>query len=117
MQVIIGTLPQHIIIGMPQFIMSVIMPQHMVSISMLMPAAGIIMQIKPFLVISHCMVGSIGMPQHIIIGMPLQVIIIGMPFCSIVFIIVHMSFSISMVQPSPGTIMHFIPVAVISQVM
>jgi hypothetical protein len=116
-QAIIGMVPQHIIIGMPQFIMFCIMVQNMASISMLMPLVGIIMQVMPFLPISQLIVGIIGMPQHIIMGMPPQVIIIGMPRAIMSLIIVHMSLSISMVQPSPGVIMHFIPLSIISQVI
>ena len=79
MQFISIMLPQLICIDMPQSIMRFIMSQHIFSMSMLMPALGIIMQLMPLADISHFIIGIIGMPQHIIIGMPLQVMVQGMP--------------------------------------
>ena len=63
------------------------------------------------------MVGIIGMPQQLIIGIALQVIITGMPLLVMVMSMVHISLIMSIVVPSPGVIVHFIPLGVISQLM
>ena len=55
------------------------------------------------------MVGIMAMPQQLIIGMPAQVIMHDMPFAIMDVSIVHMSFIMSMVVPSPGIIMHIMP--------
>ena len=47
MQHINGIAPHIIIIGMPQFIIFIIMSKHILSISMVMPSFGIIMQVMP----------------------------------------------------------------------
>ena len=57
------------------------------------------------------------MPQQLIIGIPLQVIMQGMPLAIIVVSMVHMSFIMSFVVPSPGIIMHIMPLSVMVQVM
>jgi len=41
----------------------------------------------------------------------------GVPFFIMVVNMLHMSFIISMVAPSPGIIMHFMPLSVMVQVM
>jgi hypothetical protein len=58
-----------------------------------------------------------GMPQQLIIGMPPQIIMQGMPLAIIVVSMVHMSFIMSLVVPSPGIIMHIMPLSVMVQVM
>lgn len=63
------------------------------------------------------MSGIIAMPQQLIIGMPAHVIMQDMPLDIIDVSMVHMSFIMSMVVPSPAIIMHIIPCSVISQVM
>ena len=63
------------------------------------------------------MAGIIAMPQQLIIGMPAQVMVQDMPLDIIEVSMVHMSFIMSMVMPSPGIIEHIMPCAVISQVM
>lgn len=63
------------------------------------------------------MVGIIGMPQQLIMGMPAQVIMQGMPVLIMLVSMVHMSFSMSFVVPSPGIIMHIMPLSVMEQVM
>ena len=49
------------------------------------------------------------MPQQLIMGMPAQVIMQDMPFAIMDVSMVHMSFIMSMVVPSPGIIMHIMP--------
>ena len=49
------------------------------------------------------------MPQHVIIGIPLQLIMQGTPLAIMLVSIVHMSFIMSFVVPSPGIIMHIMP--------
>jgi hypothetical protein len=117
MQVISVTPPHVIAIVMPQPSMRFIMSQHIAIMSMLMAPRGIIMQRMPVGVISHVMAGIIGMPQHIIIGMPLQVIMQGMPQSIIDCIMSQQSFIMSIDMPSAGIIMHSMPCAVMSQVM
>ena len=117
MQTIIGIEPHIMVIGMPQFIIFVIMSQHILSISMLIMPVGIIVQVMPCFVISQDIVGIIAMPQQLIIGIPAQVIMQDMPLDIIDVIIVDMSFIMSIVVPSPGIIMHIIPLSVIEQVM
>ena len=109
MQTIIGTLPHIMVIGMPQFIICVIMSQHTLSMSMLIMPVGIIMQVMPCFDISHFIVGIIGIPQQLIIGMPAQVIMQDMPLAIMDVSFVHMSFIMSIVMPSPGIIMHIMP--------
>lgn len=117
MQVISVTLPHIIDIVIPQPIMRVIMSQHIAIMSMVMAPCGFIMQRMPLAVISQVMAGIIGMPQHVIIGMPLQVIMQGMPQAIIDCIISQQSFIMSMDMPSVGVIMHSMPSAVMVQVM
>ena len=117
MQTITGIEPHIMVIGMPQFIICVIMSQHILSMSMLIAPIGIIMQVMPWRVISHDIFGIIAMPQQLIIGMPAQVIMQLMPLSSIDMSMVHMSFIISMVVPSPGIIEHIMPWAVMEQDM
>ena len=117
MQTIIGMEPHIMVIGMPQFIIWVIMSQHILSMSMLIMPVGIMVQLMPLAVISNFIDGVIAMPQQLIIGIPAQVIMQDMPLDIIDVIIVHMSFIMSMVVPSPGIIMHIMPCAVISQLM
>ena len=117
MQTIIGMEPHIMVIGMPQFIILVIMSQHILSMSMLIMPVGIMVQLMPLAVISHFMVGIMAMPQQLIIGMPAQVIMQDMPLAIMDVIIVHMSFIMSIVVPSPGIIVHIMPLSVISQVM
>jgi hypothetical protein len=108
-QTIIGMEPHIMVIGMPQFIILVIMSQHILSMSMLIMLIGIIVQLMPLAVISHFMAGIMAMPQQLIIGMPAQVMEQDMPFAIIDVSMVHMSFIMSMVVPSPGIIMHVMP--------
>ena len=117
MQVISVTPPHIMAIVMPQPIMRRIMSQHMAIMSMPMAPAGFIMQRMPVAVISQVMAGIIGMPQHIIIGMPLQVIMHGIPQFIIDCIMSQQSFIMSIDMPSAGVIMHSMPSAVMSQVM
>ena len=117
MQVISVTPPHIMAMVMPQPIMRFIMSQHMAIMSMPMAPAGFIMQRMPVAVISHVMAGIIGMPQHIIIGMPLQVIMQGMPQSIIDCIMAQQSFIMSIDMPSAGIIMHSMPSAVMLQVM
>lgn len=60
-------LPQHIIMGMPAFIMAVMRSQHSVNISIDMPSIGIISQVMPVLVM-------VQVTLHIIIGMDIGII-------------------------------------------
>lgn len=55
--------------------------------------------------------------MHIIIGMPLQLIIMGMPMPIMVIMRVQHSFIMSMVMPAMGFMVQTMPSAVISQVM
>jgi len=116
-QTMTGMEPHIMVIGMPQFIICVIMSQHILSISMLIAPIGIIMQVMPWRVISQDIFGIIAMPQQLIIGMPAQVIMQLMPLFIIDMSMVHMSFIISMVVPSPGIIEHIMPRSVIEQDM
>jgi len=117
MQTIIGMEPHIMVIGMPQLIMPVIMSQHMSSMSMLIMPMGIIMQLMPLGVISHVIFGTMGMPQQLIMGMPAHIIMQGVPFFIMVSMSAHMSFIMSIVTPSPGVIMHCMPLSVMEQVM
>jgi hypothetical protein len=63
------------------------------------------------------MVGIIGMPQQLIMGCPAHIMVQGVPFFIIVTSMPHISFIISIVAPSPGIIMHFMPLSVMEQVM
>jgi len=63
------------------------------------------------------MSGIMGIPQQLIIGIPPHIIMQGVPFFISVIIIPHMSFIMSMVTPSPGIIMHFMPLSVMVQSM
>jgi hypothetical protein len=116
-QTIIGIEPHIMVIGMPQFIIFVIMSQHILSMSMLIMPIGIIMQVIPCFDISQVIDGIIAMPQQLIIGMPAHVIMQDMPLDIIDVSIVHMSFIMSIVVPSPGSIVHIIPLSVMAQVM
>lgn len=104
-----GIEPHIMVIGMPQAIMRFIMSQQVLSMSMVIMPPGIIMHIMPCAFISHFIAGIIGMPQQLIIGMPLHIIPHGVPLAIIWFIIMHMEFIISMLVPSPGIIMHSMP--------
>jgi hypothetical protein len=108
-QTIIGILPHIMVMGMPQFIILVIMSQHILSMSMLIMPVGIMVQLMPLAVISHFIIGVMAMPQQLIIGMPAQLIMQDIPFAIMDVSIVHMSFIMSMVMPSPGIIMHTMP--------
>jgi hypothetical protein len=108
-QTITGMVPHIMVIGMPQFIICVIMSQHILSMSMLIAPIGIIMQFMPCRVISQVIFGIMGMPQQLIIGMPAQVIMQDMPLLIIEVSMEHMSFIISMVMPSPGIMVHIMP--------
>jgi hypothetical protein len=55
--------------------------------------------------------------QHIIIGMPPIIIIIGMPIFIIMHMRSHIAFIMSMVMPAIGIIFIIMPSAVISQVI
>lgn len=57
------------------------------------------------------------MPQQLIIGMPAQVIMQDMPLFIMEVSIPHMSFIMSMVMPSPGIIVHCMPLSVMVQLM
>jgi hypothetical protein len=116
-QTIIGMEPHIRVIGIPQLIIFVIMSQHILSMSMLIMPAGIIMQVMPFAVISHVITGFMGIPQQLIIGMPEHIIMHGVPFFIIMLMVAHMSFIMSMLMPSAGIIMHCMPLSVMVQVM
>ena len=68
MQTMHAVLPHIMVIGMPQAIIRFIVSQHILSISMLIIPAGIIMQVMPVAVISQVIFGIIAMPQQLIIG-------------------------------------------------
>lgn len=57
------------------------------------------------------------MPQQLIIGMPAQVSMQGVPLFIMLASIAHMSCIISMVLPSPGFITHFMPLSVMEHVI
>jgi hypothetical protein len=117
MQTMHGVLPHIMVIGMPQAIMRFIISQHILSISMLIMPVGIIMQVMPVAVISHIILGIIAMPQQLIIVWPAHIIPHGVPQAIMSLSIVHMLFIISMLMPSAGIIVHFMPLSVIEQVM
>ncbi|AKJ31248.1 hypothetical protein [Caldimonas brevitalea] len=117
MQTIKGMLPHIIVIDMPHDIMRVIMSQHIDIISIGMPSLAIIVQRMPSSVISMRISGITGMPHTIIIGMPLQLIVQGMPRSAIEFIISQQSRIISIDMPSTGVIVQLKPSSVISQLM
>jgi hypothetical protein len=114
---IIGVDPHIMVIGMPQLIMLVIMSQHILSISMVIMPVGFMVQLMPLAVISQLMVGHMAMPQQLIMGMPAHIIMHGVPFFIMAFIMAHMSFIMSMLMPSAGIIMHFMPWSDMEQVM
>jgi hypothetical protein len=116
-QTIIGIEPHIMVIGIPQLIIFVIISQHILSMSMLIMPAGIIMQAMPLDVISQAIMGFMGIPQQLIIGMPEHIIMHGVPFFIIIVMVVHMSFNMSMLMPSAGIIMHCMPLSVMEQVM
>jgi hypothetical protein len=116
-QTIIGTEPHMSVMGMPQLIMLVIMSQHILSISMLIMPVGFMVQLMPLAVISQLMVGHIGMPQQPIMGMPAHIIMHGVPFFIMTCSIAQISFIMSMLMPSAGIIMHFMPCSDIEQLM
>jgi hypothetical protein len=101
--------PHIMVIGMPQPIMLVIMSQHIFNMSMLIMPVGFMVQLMPLAVISHVMSGHIGIPQQLIMGMPAHIIMHEVPFFIMAFSVAHMSFITSMLMPSAGIIMHFIP--------
>lgn len=112
-----GVVPHIIVMGMPQFIIMSIVPQHILSMSMFIMPVGSIAHVMPLAVISQVIDGVIGMPQHIIMGMPQQVIMQDVPFFIIVVSIVHMSCIMAMVVPSAGVIVQTMPFSLIAQVM
>jgi hypothetical protein len=116
-QTIIGIEPHIMVIGIPQLIIFVIISQHILSMSMLIMPAGIIMQDMPLGVISQLIMGFMDMPQQLIIGMPEHIIMHGVPFFIIMVMVAHMSFNMSMLMPSAGIIMHCMPLSVMVQVM
>jgi DNA-binding XRE family transcriptional regulator len=116
-QTIIGMEPHIRVIGMPQLNIPVIMSQHILSMSMLIMPVGSIVQLMPFAVISHVIMGFMGMPQQLIIGMPEHIIMHGVPFFIMTFNVAHMSFNISMDMPAAGVIMHCMPLSVMAQVI
>jgi hypothetical protein len=63
------------------------------------------------------MVGIIGIPQQLIIGWPAHIIMQGMPLFIMVPSMPHMSFIMSIVAPSPGVIVHFMPFSVMTQLI
>jgi hypothetical protein len=116
-QTIIGTEPHIMVIGMPLLSIRVIMSQHILSMSMLIMPVGSIVQLMPLAVISHVIMGFMGMPQQLIIGMPEHIIMHGVPFFIMTFSVAHMSFNISMDMPAAGIIMHCMPLSVMVQVI
>jgi hypothetical protein len=116
-QTIIGIEPHIRVIGIPQLIIFVIISQHILSMSMLIMPAGSIMQAMPLAVISQLIMGFMDIPQQLIIGMPEHIIMHGVPFFIIMFMVAHMSFNMSMLMPSAGIIMHCMPLSVMVQVM
>jgi len=116
-QTIIGIEPHIMVIGIPQLIVFVIMSQHILSMSMLIMPVGIMAQLMPFGVISQLIMGFMGMPQQLIMGIPEHIIMQGVPFFIIAIMVSHMSFIMSMDVPSTGIIMHFMPCSVMEQVM
>ena len=117
MQTMHGVVPHIMVIGMPQAIMRFIVSQHILSISMLIMPVGIIMQSMPFAVIVQDIFGIMGMPQQLIIGMPEHIMPTGVPQAIMSVIIMQRLFIISMLVPSAGIIEHFMPSAVIMQVI
>ena len=117
MQTMHGVLPHIMVIGIPQAIMRFIVSQHILSMSMLIMPIGIIVQTMPVAVISQVIFGIIDMPQQLIIGMPAHIIPTGVPQAIISVSMEHMLFIISIVVPSAGIIMHFMPLSDIEQVM
>jgi len=115
MQTMHGVLPHIMVIGIPQDIMRFMVSQHIFSMSMLIMPVGIIMQVMPVAVISQVIFGIIGMPQQLIMGMPAHIIPTGQPQAIISVSMVHMLFIISMLVPSAGIIMHFMPLSVMEQ--
>jgi len=112
-----GVPPHIIVIGIPHAIIRFIVSQHIFSISMLIMPVGIIMQSMPFFVMVQVIFGIMGMPQQLIIGMPEHIIPTGVPQAIMSVIIVQRLFIISMLVPSAGIIEHFMPSAVIVQVI
>jgi hypothetical protein len=78
---------------------------------------GVIMQSMPFAVMVQVIFGIMGIPQQLIIGMPEHIIPTGVPHAIMSIIIVQRLFIISMLVPSPGNIEHFMPSAVMEQVI
>ncbi|WP_437654900.1 hypothetical protein [Sorangium sp. So ce1182] len=94
MHIIMGMPPHIIIMGMPVDILFIIDSQQLLSMSIDMPSAGIILQVIPSLVISQVilhimgmfppivliMLDVIGMPMPVMLGIiPIMPGIIGMP--------------------------------------
>ena len=104
-----GVLPHVRVIGIPQAIMRFIVSQHIFSISMLIMPVGIIMQSMPFAVMVQVIFGIMAMPQQLIIGMPAHIIPVGVPHAIMSVSIEHMLFIMSMLMPSAGIIVHFMP--------
>ena len=112
-----GVLPHMRVMGIPQAIMRFIVSQHIFSMSMLIMPVGIIMHVMPFALISHVIFGIMAMPQQLIMGMPAHVMPTGVPQLIMSMSIEHIAFIVSMLMPSAGVIMHFMPWSVIEQVM
>ena len=76
---------------------------------MLIMPVGIIMQSMPLAVMVQVIFGIIAIPQQLIIGMPAHIIMQGVPFFIMDIMVMHMSFIMSMLMPSAGIIVHFMP--------
>jgi hypothetical protein len=109
MQTMYGIVPHIMVIGIPQAIIRFIVSQHILSISMLIMPVGIIMHSMPCTPIVQVIFGIIAMPQQLIIGMPEHIIPTGVPHAIMSVSIVHMLFIMSIVTPSAGIIVHFMP--------
>ena len=83
--------------------------QHIFSISMLIMPVGIIMHSMPLAVMVQVIFGIMAMPQQLIMGMPEHIIPTGVPHAIISVSIEHMLFIMSMLMPSAGIIVHFMP--------
>ncbi|WKB55859.1 hypothetical protein [Eleftheria terrae] len=117
MQTISGAEPHIMVIGMPQAIMRVIMSLHSDIISIGIMSPPIMVQRMPSAVISQFILGIIGMPQTIIIGMPLQVIMQGMPLAIMLFSMSQQSRIMPIDMPSVGVMVQLRPSSVISVLM
>jgi hypothetical protein len=112
-----GIDPHIIVIGTPLLIIFIMTSQQVLSMSMLIMPLGFIRQLMPWGVISMVISGIMGIPQQLIIGIPQHIIMQGVPLCIMVFIIVQVSFIISIVTPSPLVMAHIMPLSVMVQDM